>query len=508
MSTHSTGTSSVSESVLMLVVEQPGGLQTSRQVRADETLIVGNGPSCGLQLHGAGIDSLHCMISLQGDRVRIYDWNSSGGTRVNGRRIEGEELIAAGDVIEIADIRVRTSIVADRSEEPSNDAERQEESASAATNVGSPPAASRPAPQKKAADETIDSVADLDDAEAMLVSSTADLGDGRPSEPDESAYAPLDVLDEFLDGAAEVVSNTPAYALDPELHDDTIELLKSEIAFLQTELAERDAAIRQYELLVEAPLDDESVAATDPEVDVEALVTRLEELLDELARSDERLSAMSELLRAAEDANEAEVEQRNQIEAWVGEIERRFQERDAEWQAERESLQKRLAEVAAQRDRLEQQLGQSGGGGADQKLEAHLKKLRQENTQLRGALEETRNEARSLTERLDQMDAGEVEARQQNAIEEALREERLQLAQERAAITRERAELARLEEQLQRDRDSMGAEGNAADQRIRAFREHLRELHESEPSRPKNTGLSSRLGKLWRKLEGRPLDTD
>ncbi|MFG0335885.1 MAG: FHA domain-containing protein [Maioricimonas sp. JB049] len=507
MSIHSTGTSSISESVLMLSVEQPGGLQTQRQVRADETLIVGNGPSCGLQLNGTGIDALHCMISLQGERVRVYDWNSSGGTSVNGRRIEGEELIDPGDVIEIADIRVRTSIVAGWNDEPNETEAPQRTSASEASAAGSA-IADAPPPQQNRAIETIDSAVDLSDAETMPASLSPDFGEGLSSNNDGSGSTSLDVLDDFLDGAAEIVSRTPAYDLDPELHDDTVELLKAEIAFLQTEVAERDAAIRQYELLVEAPLDDDAVEAADPEVDVESLVTRLEELLDELARSDERLSAMSDLLRAAEDANEAELEQRNQIEAWVGEIERRFQERDAEWQAERESLQKKLAEVAAQRDRLEQQLGRSAGGASEQNLEVHLKKLRQENTQLRTALDETRSEARSLAGRLEQMNAEETEARQQDVIDEALREERLQLAQERAAITRERAELARLEEQLQRDRESMGAEGNAADQRIRAFREHLRELHESEPSRPKNSGLSARLGKLWRKLEGRPLDTD
>lgn len=510
MPTHSPETSSVTGAVLRLAVEQPGGLQMHRQVQADETLIVGNGPSCGLQLHGANVDALHCMISLQGERIRVYDWNSSGGTCVNGRRIEGEELIAPGDVIEIGDIRIRTSIGAPLIEEPPSEPETQNEPVVSKTDTERAASLAEPAlphDDRLHDDRKIDSVADLDEVAAELVSELRAEQD-RLSEDEARIGGPMDAFDNFLDDAAEQVSREPAYSRDPDLHDDTIELLKSEISFLQAELAERDATIREYELLAGASADDQPVPATDPEVDVDALVTRLEELLDELTRSDERLSAMSELLRAAEEASEAEAEQRNQIEAWIGEIERRFQEREAEWQAERESLEKKLAELALQRDRLEQQLGQSAGGASDRNLEAHLKKLRQENTQLRVALEETRSEARSLAERLEQMNAEDVEARQRDAIEEALREERLQLAQERAALTRERAELARLEEQLQRDRETMGAEGSAADQRIRAFREHLREIHEREPSRSRNSSLSARLGKLWRKLEGRPLDTD
>lgn len=493
---------------------------THRQVQADETLIVGNGPSCGLQLHGSEVDPLHCMISLQGERIRVYDWNTSSGTCVNGRRIEGEELIAPGDVIEIGSVRIRTSIGAPMAEAPEPTAEPCREATSSGATTGRDALADEPSLSESTtpdsveansfdaqspasepppiesltrefpatessrrfdAGDPIDSVADLDDAEAMSLSEEFDFGSAPSSRDDGSAGTPMDVLDDFLDDAAELVSRKPAYSLDPDLHDDTIELLKSEISFLQTELAERDAAIREYEQLVEAPREDDAFEAADPEVDVEALVTRLEELLDELARSDERLSAMSELLRAAEDANEAEVEQRNQIEAWVAEIERRFQERESEWQAEREALEKKLAEVASQRDRIEQQLGQTGGGPSDQKLEAHLKKLRQENTQLRSALEETRNQARTLSERLDEVNSRDDASRQQDAIDEALREERLQLAQERASLTRERAELAKLEEQLQRDRETMGAEGNAADQRIRAFREHLKEIHEKEP---------------------------
>jgi hypothetical protein len=47
------------------------------------------------------------------------------------------------------------------------------------------------------------------------------------------------------------------------------------------------------------------------------------------------------------------------------------------------------------------------------------------------------------------------------------------------------------------------------DYRIRAFREHLREIHETDPKPATNKDtMSHRLGKLWRKLNGTPLDTD
>ena len=93
-----------------------------------------------------------------------------------------------------------------------------------------------------------------------------------------------------------------------------------------------------------------------PEFGSEELVQRVDDLLAELAEHDERVATMQELLQAAEMQNEAQAEERNCLETWVGEIEQRIGERESEWQAEQDALRGRLEEVSEERDRAQQHL--------------------------------------------------------------------------------------------------------------------------------------------------------
>src|SRR5262245_11043947 len=109
------------------------------------------------------------------------------------------------------------------------------------------------------------------------------------------------------------------------IRQETVDLLRAEISQLEQELADRDAKITE---LTETLSAGGSTAETPDESqpDTLALVARLEQLLDELDRKDQREASLQELLRAAEDANEAEHEERAQIESWLAEIERRVGE--------------------------------------------------------------------------------------------------------------------------------------------------------------------------------------
>ena len=52
------------------------------------------------------------------------------------------------------------------------------------------------------------------------------------------------------------------------------------------------------------------------------MLHRIQELAEEANRADERVLILEEMLHAAEDVNRAEVEERAQLEAWVGDIEK------------------------------------------------------------------------------------------------------------------------------------------------------------------------------------------
>ena len=60
------------------------------------------------------------------------------------------------------------------------------------------------------------------------------------------------------------------------------------------------------------------------------VLQRMEELIEEANRSDERAGLLEEMLHAAEDATRAERDERSQLEAWLTDIERRIGSREDE----------------------------------------------------------------------------------------------------------------------------------------------------------------------------------
>ena len=95
-----------------------------------------------------------------------------------------------------------------------------------------------------------------------------------------------------------------------------------------------------------------------------------------------------------------------------------------------------------------------------------------------------------------------------DAVEDALREERLEISQMKAEFARERAKMVQQQEEMMSREGLLSEQPNEADIRIRAFREHLKEVKATEPRSASAPSLSQRLGKLWRKIDGKPLDTD
>jgi chromosome segregation ATPase len=278
---------------------------------------------------------------------------------------------------------------------------------------------------------------------------------------------------------------------------ETIELLRSEVAALERELADRDARLAEMTRVAGGEFAG-SNASDVPEPDTLALVARLEELLDELEKKDARVASLEEMLRLAEEAGRAEQDERAHIESWLGEIEQRLGARESEWQAANEALRQQLDEVASQRDRAEQALnqGESGYGTSEASQESYAE-LRQQIAELKQKLQTTAQEKEALDQRVKAAEAHAPAAPRQEQVNAEVREERLQLARERAEMARARAELERERQNAKRVPDEI-------DQRVQALREHLREIHERDMQKQKEQpkeSLTSRLVRLWQRLD-------
>lgn len=436
-----------------------------RRLESGQTLTIGTNPSCGLPLTGDGISPIHCVLRFSEGGLSVQDWYSSSGTLVNGQEISDETPVPSDGRITVGPYSISIS------------------------------------------------VADGEQGDFMDVAPSPEAGaDNGPTSQeevrrDQQPPAELQPSKEPATNVRPAPAVRPARVGSPGLHDsmdrEMVELLRAEAQQLQCELAEREQEIEQLRALIEQEGVDEFGGSADV-ADTTALVDRMEELLDELDRSDERIAALEDLLRCAEDATEAEREEREHIERWLGDIEQRVGQREAEWNAEREALERRVHESTAQIQALEDELhGQLAMGNSDAATERELQRLQAESRQWQEKYQQLEDEhQRCLAELRDLREQGTEEAIQ-SRIDQAMREQQVLLAQEKARLARKEAELKNLREELEhvaRNRERPGVE---IDDRVRIFREHLREIHDQEKQNRGDNSLGTRISRLWRRLEGR-----
>ena len=268
-----------------------------------------------------------------------------------------------------------------------------------------------------------------------------------------------------------------------EFDSETVQVLQAEIEYLRAELAQRDA-----DQSCDAA-NDGAASVAEPDDDV---LARMQELIDEADRSDERVAILEELLHAAEDANRAEQEERQHLEGWLGDIETRIGQREEEHAGEIDLVRNRLEEAVAQQEQLQNRLKRAAGGDAGQQYEEALEELQLKHQQLQEQLEEVQKENLSLQQRLEQ--TGEAQ-------ESLLREERAKIAQEQAKVSRLRYELTAKLSAIEELPKSENAGDQEAAVRIRTLREHLREIHEQEKKEEREAPLTTKLAKLWKRVE-------
>ena len=522
----------------------------------DTNTLVGSGGHCRIQLEGDEIRSLHCILALKEEGfLEVRDWYT-GSTLLNGEAIKDSVDMREDDRLQVGSYEITVALEsADQTEtspesqsERSNsarkasaadmdqDGEERSESALQENNeeaaleadrnvdelpvdeaqdvdeatVADEPVATEPVDEAPVDEVPVDEVpvdeapvdgeTDADIAGPTEESEPALIEDSTPQPEQEPVVEPsrefvydIDAAEEEMNGASAGFA-APAFSSDTSVDADELQLLRMEIDQLRFELAEKEAAPEQSPGQLSR---DQTVK----------LVSRLEELLEELRFSDVRSQELEELLRTADQATCDEREERKQIESWVTDLEGRITQREEETEAEVQQLKKLLTEARASQQKSNECLKSvidvktQSGEAVPTELANDLKK-QIESLQLQ--LQTAQEEATDLRGKLEEQAASVIPLQVQlNESEQQLAAMQLEAANERAEVSRQRVELQRLKTDLEGRLDSSD-DGDNADSRIRAMREHLKELHvkdeENKQESKDNGGLANRITNLLQRV--------
>ena len=472
---------------------------------ADQGVFVGASDNCGLQLHGAELADIHCRIGIEEGKAWVQDWMSSSGTRVNGNEIDSKVEVQVGDVIQIGQHKIAVGGRSSGVDPETSESDDREETISTESTLKTEPR------------QGDDHSTDFDEDSEETILDGRFLHDAVLSEGVETAPSDAIASEESNLQVPAAIDETETYDAKPqslpeesavlEAEDDgddfdedffdfeeeesfdkeTVALLQAEIEDLQAALAQRDA--ERFDVVGDSqPSGDVQGVEESDEV-----LQRMQDLVEEANRSDERVSILEEMLQAAEDANRREHEERQQLEAWVNDIEQRIGQREEEHAAEVESLKARIEDADAQQEKLQRKFRKAAvSAGASKEMDESMEELQQQNRHLQFDLAHSRKECVALQQQLDKA------TQDQEAF---LREERAKLAKEQAQASRLRFELstklAAIEEMPKND----NAADREASEKIRTLREHLREIHEQEKQEEKEASLATRLSKLWKRVE-------
>ena len=535
-----------------LMIFPKGQAPSTFNLDEGNSVFIGSGSNCGIQLSGDNIFQIHCMVWNKDNTVAVQDWNTNA-TFVNGRQIDSELTLKSGDQIVIGNCQlipvldrqfhlgIATELMNNPPDFPNVDTslELARSTTSAPTTLASTALTTEPNEryEEPAAEESLagsmsfdetslsdtreaDGFGEADpfhsDLEQLVESTTSFLesqSDTRKSSPNGQSDSRSSCgefvydIDADLNGDDDEEFDGSLYAdafVDEESDENDEELLKVEVEQLRFELAEKDAKIRslmdQRNGHAETIVDDEQTIK---------LVNRLEELLDELQTSDDRIKGLEELLRVSDQATQAEKEERQQLESWVTEIENRVADRQSESDAEIERLTRQLEEArthAKQAEKRFRKLAQ-----AQQASPNHAVTLDQASE----LIQECRQQIDLLRKELAQCRAENEQLRSQPSADPVLlnvRDENQQLKEKMAKLevegAREKAELARKHAEIERLRGDLeeklasAKKFNKGDSRIQAMRQHLRDIHEEEKLEKEERWRQSLGGRIVRLLGG------
>ena len=439
------------------------GNTNSYCIEEGSSTFAGSADHCEIQLGGSNVEPIHCMFSTVDGELKIQDWNTDGKTLLNGAPLQDESRFCDGDEVTVGDNQILVGQHGETTERASR---------VSADTVAYGTANSEPQPER----DNSDLQHELDKLRAENSKLEAEFPAAADSDPS---------VDSLYD--------------DPFRSGDT-ELLRDEIESLTVELAERDQQVAMLKQQVESGGDME---------ETNRLVVRMEELLDELQSSDDRIRTFEELLRASDDATQAEQEERQQLEAWVVQIEDRVTAREEEAKAETERLNSRVRDLLAQQKHqehvLEKALEQrtTDGGSSDssdelvQSLQAQIRDMQAKWEQSQEQCDQLATQRSLAPDGSDSQTVAELKQRIMQLETDASRE--------RAEVARERAELAKLQSELEQQCRTTTPDSDA-EIRLKAMRDHLREIHseeEVEREQRRQQSLGGRIANLFTRIESR-----
>ncbi len=440
-----------------ITVLDPTGIANSYCIEEGASKFAGSADHCEIKLQGEDVAPIHCMFSTVEGELKIQDWNTGGKTLLNGFELQDESQFCDGDEVSIGEIQIL---------------------------VGQ---------QGASADGAVRASADT------VAYGTSDSNDELQQELQKIKLENSKLEAEFA-ATAQPDNAVDSLYDDPFSSGDT-ELLRDEIESLTVELAERDQQVCMLKQQLE------SGGGGDME-ETNRLVTRMEQLLDELQSADDRIRTFEELLRTSDDATQAEQEERRQLESWLEQIEDRVTAREEEAKAETDRLNGRVHDLLAQQKHheqviekaLRQRTSGSGGDASDelvQSLQAQVQDLQSKWQQAQDECEQLASQRSTAPDGSDSQVVAE--------LKQKIMQLEMGASRERAEVARERAELAKLQSEVEQKCRTTSLDSDS-EVRLKAMREHLRELHseeEIEREQRRQQSLGGRIASLFSRIESR-----
>ncbi len=72
--------------------------------------LIGRGKDCLLRPSSPTVSRHHCLLNLDDAGLRVQDLESTNGTFVNGRRIQGEAVLKQNDMITVGEVTIRVDL--------------------------------------------------------------------------------------------------------------------------------------------------------------------------------------------------------------------------------------------------------------------------------------------------------------------------------------------------------------------------------------------------------------
>lgn len=479
------------------------GQQIRFPIASGNGVFLGSAANCGVQLQGADVSPIHCRVSFDGQSIHVHDWLSTTGTYIDGTRVDGEAEACVGSLLQIGNCSLKFN-AADETE--GHSFETHDESDSAFEDSG-----------QTAAEPAGDS---LNDLRGPVPFAPSDLDEVNPFGQDltDSPWAQLPAVSDLpctpgqpvsdnlsVDNCSQlgeaVVSHEDRelqaeFPVNPQQNQASSDEWEHESQSWSSDDWASDAKRSAWEVQsieeLSHPTNCDEQDFGGQQLGIHHLESRIRDLILEAELSDQRINALEDQLLAAESAQAAQTEERQCLEAWLQDIERKFSSREEEHAAELQQVKQTLAAKSEEVQVLHQRFSataSTNGSGAE--LSGILEHLRTVNSQLEKQLQESRQQCLQLEQRA----ANAVEQQAQE-----LRAELTELAVERAELARQRHELVNKLAVVGQPHKEQNAEESEMACRLRALREHLREIHHQEQQDRADMTLASRLTNLWRRV--------